>query len=164
MNTHFMILVLNCILIQNNVRGGFLIQNHDIIESTVYTISNTYSTLNQRNTSYGILVTKNKLNNEYDNKDDIDYNYKLGKLLGYPTYKQFPISKKDKANGYYTYHVKVVLINNEKITLFSFVAKDLSTENKIYELLSHIKDTLYDSEYSNYIKNIYLDRIKKYLK
>lgn len=159
-----MILVLNCILIQNNVRGGFLIQNHDIIESTVYTISNTYSTLNQRNTSYGILVTKNKLNNEYDNKDDIDYNYKLGKLLGYPTYKQFPISKKDKANGYYTYHVKVVLINNEKITLFSFVAKDLSTENKIYELLSHIKDTLYDSEYSNYIKNIYLDRIKKYLK
>jgi len=164
MNTHFMILVLNCILIQNNVRGGFLIQNHDIIESTVYTISNTYSTLNQRNTSYGILVTKNKLNNEYDNKDDIDYNYKLGKLLGYPTYKQFPISKKDKANGYYTYHVKVVLINNEKITLFSFVAKDLSTEDKIYELLSHIKDTLYDSEYSNYIKNIYLDRIKKYLK
>jgi len=65
MNTHFMIIVLNCILIQNNVREGYLIQNHDIIESTIYTISKTHSTLNQRNTSYGILVTKNKLNNEF---------------------------------------------------------------------------------------------------
>jgi len=133
-----MIIVLNCILIQNNVREGYLIQNHDIIESTIYTISKTHSTLNQRNTSYGILVTKNKLNNEYDNEDDIDHNYKLGKLLGYPTYKQYPISKKDKINGYYTYHIKVALINNEKITLFSFVAKDLSTEDEIYELLSYI--------------------------
>jgi hypothetical protein len=151
-------------LIQNNVRQGYLIQNHDIIESTIYTISNTYPILNQRNTSYGILVTKNKLNNEYDNEDDIDHNYKLGKLLGYPTYKQYPISKKDKANGYYTYHIKVVLINNEKITLFSFVAKDVSVEDEIYELISHIKDTLYDSKYSKYIKNIYLDIIKKYVK
>lgn len=159
-----MIIVLNCILIQNNVREGYLIQNHDIIESTVHTISKTHSTLNQRNTSYGILVSKNKLNNEYDNEDDVDHNYKLGKLLGYPTFKQYPISKKDKANGYYTYHIKVVLINNEKITLFSFVAKDLSAEDEIYELLSYIKDTLYDSEYSKFIKNIYLDRIKKYVK
>ena len=164
MNTHFMIVVLNCMLIQNNVRQGYLIQNHDIIESTIYTISNTYPILNQRNTSYGILVTKNKLNNEYDNEDDVDHNHKLGKLLGYPTYKQYPISKKDKANGYYTYHIKVVLINNKKINLFSFVAKDLSVEDKIYELLSHIKDRLYDSKYSKYIKNIYLDRIKKFQK
>jgi len=164
MNTHFMILVLNCILIQKSVREGYLIQNCDIIESTPNILLKTFPNLNQRNTSYGILVSKNKLNNDYDNEDDIDHNYKLGKLLGYPTYKQYPISKKDKVSGYYTYHVKVVLINNDKITLFSFVAKDLSAEEEIYELLSYIKDRLYDSKYSKFIKNIYLDRITKYLK
>ena len=163
MNTHFIILVLNCILLQHNVRQGYLIQNSDVIESTLYTISKTYPTLNQRKTNYGVIISKNKLEDDYDNEDDPYHNYKLGKLLGYPTVDQYPISKKDKEKGYYVYHVNVKLIKKNRVTLFSFVAKDLSFENEIYELLDYIKDTLYDSEYAIYIKDIYIKRIKKVL-
>lgn len=139
MNIHFMVLVLNCILTQNSVREGYLIQNHEIIEST------SYLTLNQKNTSYDVLVSKSKLNNEYD--------YYLNKLLKYS------ITKKDKLNNYYTYNIKIVLINNEKVTLYSIETDDLSIEDEIYVLWSNIKDILYDSKYSKYIKNIYLDRL-----
>jgi hypothetical protein len=119
--------------------------------------------LNQRNTSYGILISKNKIDSKYDNEDDIDHNHKLGKFLGYPTYKQYPISKKDKASGYYVYHLQVKLIKKTVITLFSFVAKDILNETKIENLLKQIKITLYSSEYSKYIKNIYFKRLKKRL-
>jgi hypothetical protein len=140
-----MVLVLNCILTQNNVREGYLIQNHEIIESASYIISKTYPTMNQKNTSYDVLVSKSKLNNEYD--------YYLKKLLKYS------ISKEDESNSYYTYNIKVVLINNEKVTLYSIETNDLSIEDEIYVLWSNIKDILYYSKYSKYIKNIYLDRL-----
>lgn len=161
MNTNFIMLVLNCLLIQYDVRQAYLIQNHDIIESTLYTISKTYPLLNQRKTNYGIIISKNKLDDGYDDEDDPYHNHKLGKLLGYPTYDQYPISRKDKENGYYTFHIKVKLIKKNMITLFSFVASDLSSENKIYDILTHIKETLFDSEYSMYIKRIYIERLKK---
>jgi len=161
MNINFIMLVLNCLLVQHNVRQAYLIQNHDIIESRLYTISKTYPLLNHRKTNYGIIISKNKLGDDYDDEDDPYHNHKLGKLLGYPTYDQYPISKKDKENGYYTFHVKVKLINNNMITLFSFVASNLSSENKIYDILNHIKETLLNSEYSVYIKRIYIERLKK---
>ena len=142
-------------------KPNFTFINHDIIESTLYTISKTYPLLNQRKTNYGIIISKNKLDDGYDDEDDPYHNHKLGKLLGYPTYDQYPISRKDKENGYYTFHIKVKLIKKNMITLFSFVASDLSSENKIYDILTHIKETLFDSEYSMYIKRIYIERLKK---
>lgn len=160
-NTHILILTLNYLLIQHNVRRGYLIQNHDIIESTLYDINNAFPDLHQRKTNYGIIVSKELLNSDYDNEDDIDHNYKLGKLLGYPTVDHYPISKKDKSIGYYVYHVKVNLIKKNKITLFSFVAKNVLNETKIYDLLSQIKEALYNSEYSKYIIDIYFERLKK---
>ena len=153
MNTHFIMLVLNCLLIEHNIRQTYLIQNHDIIESRLYTISKTYPLLNHRKTNYGIIISKNKL-------DNYDPYHKLGKFLGYPTYDQYSINKKYKENGY-IFHVKVKLIKNNVITLFSFVAKDLSLKNKIHKLLAHIKETIYDSEYSTYIKQIYIEQLKK---
>jgi len=161
MNTHFIILVLNCILVQYNVRQAYLIQNSDVIQSTLYTISKTYPTLNQRKTNYGVIISKNKLEDDYDNKNDPYHNYKLGKLLGYPTVDQYPITKKDKQKGYYTYHIQVEFIKKKRVSLFNFVAKDLSYEDEIYDLLEYIKESLYDSEYAKYIKNIYIKRIKK---
>jgi hypothetical protein len=44
MNTHFIILVLNCLLIQHNIQ----INNHRILESKPYTISKTYSQLHHQ--------------------------------------------------------------------------------------------------------------------
>jgi len=162
-NTHFLILTLNYLLIHHNVRSGYLIENHDIIESTLYNINNAFPDLHQRKTNYGIIISKELLNSDYDNEDDIDHNYKLGKLLGYPTVDHYPISKKDKASGYYVYHLQVKLIKKTVITLFSFVAKDILNETKIENLLKQIKITLYSSEYSKYIKNIYFKRLKKRL-
>ena len=163
MNTHFIILVLNCILVQYNVRQAYLIQNSDVIQSTLYTISKTYPTLNQQKTNYGVIISKNKLKDDYDNENDPYHNYKLGKLLGYPTVDQYPITKKDKQKGYYTYHIQVELIKKKRVSLFNFVAKDLSYEDEIYDLLEYIKESLYDSDYAKYIKNIYIKRIKKVL-
>jgi hypothetical protein len=163
MSINTIVFILNYLLIQNNVRNGYLIENHDIIESILYNINNAFPDLHQRKTNYGIIVSKELLNNDYDNEDDIDHNYKLGKLLGYPTVDHYPISKEDKASGYYVYHVKVNLIKKNKITLFSFVAKNVLNETKIYDLLYQIKETLYNSEYSKYIKDIYFERLKKRL-
>ena len=137
MNTSFIILILNCILIQNNIRNVYLIKNHDIIESKLYTISKAYPDLQQLKTNEGILISK--INTNYiDNSIDI--------------------SKKD----YYVYHIKVNLTKKVKITLFSLIVKNLSSENEMYELLTHIKEILYDSEYSTYIKKIYIERLKKH--
>ena len=137
MNTSFIILILNCILIQNNIRNVYLIKNHDIIESKLYTISKAYPDLQQLKTNEGILISK--INTNYiDNSIDI--------------------SKKD----YYVYHIKVNLTKKVKITLFSLITKNLSSENEMYELLTHIKEILYDSEYSTYIKKIYIERLKKH--
>ena len=162
-NSNMLILILNYLLIQNNIRSGYLIENHDIIESTLYNINNAFPDLYQRRTNYGIIVSKELLNSDYDNEDDIDHNYKLGKLLGYPSVDQYPISKKDKASGYYVYHLQVKLIKKTVITLFSFVAKDILNETKIENLLNQIKLTLYNSEYSKYIKDVYFTRLKKQL-
>lgn len=162
-NTNILILILNYLLIQNNVRSGYLIENHDIIESTLYNVNNAFPNLYQRKTNYGIIVSKELLNSDYDNEDDIDHNYKLGKLLGYPTVNHYPISKKDKASGYYVYHLQVKLIKKTIITLFSFVAKDVLNETKIENLLNQIKVTLYNSEYSKYIKDVHFKRLKKQL-
>jgi FAD synthase len=162
-NTHFLILTLNYLLIQHNVRSGYLIENHDIIKSTLYNVNNAFPNLYQRKTNYGIIVSKELLNNDYDNKNDTDHDYKLGKLLGYPTVDQYPISKKDITIGYYVYNVKVNLIKKTIITLFSFVAKNVLNESKIENLLNQIKVTLYNSEYSEYINDIYVERLKKRL-
>ncbi len=158
-----LILTLNYLLVHHNVRSGYLIENHDIIESTLFDINNAFPDLHQRKTNYGIIVSKELLNSDYDNEDDIDHNYKLGKLLGYPTVDHYPISNKNKTSGYYVYHLQVKLIKKTVITLFSFVAKDVLDETNIEKLLNRIKVTLYNSEYSKYIKDVYFKRLKKQL-
>lgn len=154
MNTNFIILTLNCLLIQHNVREGYLIQNHDIIYSTKYTISQIFPDLHQNVTEDGILVSKNKISRE-----DYNNNVTLGKILGYPSAKQYPISRKDKKSGYYTYHVKVKLSKKTVVTLFSFISKDLLYEIEIYQLLIGIQKTLRSDPISKYIKEIYIERI-----
>ena len=140
MNAPFIILVLNCILIQNNIRNSYLIQKSDIIESKLYIISKTYPELYQHKTYNGILISKQNT----------------------PIIKSYiPDTKNDIEIGYYIYHIKVNLTKNNKITLYSFIAKKISSENEIYNLLTQIKDVLYDSEYSIYIKKIYIERLKK---
>ena len=156
MNTNFLILVLNCMLVQHNVRDGYLILKHDIIESTLYTINRLYSDLHTSKNSDGIIISNHKL----DNTTDYTTNYNaLGKLLGYPSVDQYPISRLDKLNGYYTYKIHVNLIKHKDVVLYSFVAKDLSYEKEIKALLGKITKTLKTSYLSKYIKYVYIERI-----
>jgi len=142
--------------VQQNVREGYLISNHDIIESTIYTVNRLYPELYHHKNSDGIIISNRKL----DNNTDYTTNYNaLGKLLGYPSVDQYPISRLDKLNGYYTYKIHVNLIKHKDIILYSFVAKDLSYEKEIKELLHYIKKTLKTSYLSKYIKYVYIERI-----
>ena len=108
--------------------------------------------------NYDVLISNKKLN-----QDDYNTSIKLGQLLGYPPYNDYPISKKNKNNGYYIYNVTVNLIKKNKCSLFSFVAKDTSMEKDIYKLLLNIQNCLQSHPVHKYIKKIYIIRYKKKL-
>ena len=153
MNRKFIKLILNCLLIQYNIRKGYLIANHDIIHSTKYTISKIFPDLYQNEFHDKILVSKNKIP-----KEDYKNQTKLGKILEYPSAEQFPINKRDQKLGYYIYDINVELSKKKVINLFSFIAKDLLHKEDIYLLLSNIQKSLRSDPISIYIKKIYVER------
>ena len=158
------LLILNCILIKNKIRSLYIHEYEDITIDTLNDIHSMFPELHVEKTSYlyedkekyDIFVSYNKLSEE-----DYDTDIKLGKLLGYPSAEDFPISNKIKNKGYYTYSIKVNLSRKNKVTLFSFVAKDRSNDNKIYKLLTNIQDSLRSEEVFKYIKDIYIIINKK---
>jgi hypothetical protein len=156
-------IILNCLLIKNKVRELYIYESDDIEDTKLEKIQKLFpelhfekSSILNFNNKNDIFISNKKLNLiEYDN------NLKLGELLGYPTADHFPISKTEKEAGYYIYHIKVDLIKNSKVVLFSFVAKDTSKEKEIIKFLSKIEEGfIYESIYK-LITKIYITRIKK---
>jgi hypothetical protein len=160
-------IILNCLLIKNKVRELYIYESECADEKEEDTklekIQKLFpelyfeksSVLNFSN-KYDILISNRKLDLiEYDN------NLKLGKLLGYPTADHFPIFKTEKESGYYIYHIKVDLIKNSKVVLFSFVAKDISKEKEIRKFLSDIEEGFILEPVYKLITKIYITRIKK---
>jgi len=161
-------IILNCLLIKNKVRELYIYEcesdNEKEEDTKLEKIQKLFpelyfeksSVLNFNNNKYDILISNRKLDLiEYNN------NLKLGELLGYPTADHFPISKTEKESGYYTYHIKVDLIKNSKVVLFSFIAKDTSREKEIIELLSKIEEGLVLESIYKLITKIFITRIKK---
>ena len=159
-------LILNCILIKNKVRSLYIYDNYDdkLDNVSIDQISKLFPTLhfektlslNSDDTKYDILISNEKIN-----ISDYDTNSKLGILLGYPTANHFPIGKEDKKNGYYNYIIKVDLIKNTKVILFTFVAKDDSKDDEIRSFLSKIQIALESETLSKYIKDIYISKTKR---
>jgi len=161
-------IILNCLLIKNKVRELYIYEcewdDEKEEDTKLEKIQKLFpelhfeksSVLNFNNNKYDILISNRKLDLiEYDN------NLKLGKLLGYPTADHFPISKTEKESGYYIYHIKVDLIKNSKVVLFSFVAKDTSKEKERIKFLSKIKKGFIYELIYKVITKIYITRIKK---
>ena len=139
-------LLLNCILIQNNIRTLYIYESDDNVSlNLLHELYQLYPTLYFERTSYLSLNYDVLISNKKLNQDDYNTSIKLGQLLGYPTYNDYPISKKNKNNGYYIYNVTVNLIKKNKCSLFSFVAKDTSMEKDIYKL-SYINNKNIDGE------------------
>lgn len=159
-------LILNCILIKNKVRSLYIYDNYDdkLDDVSIDQISKLFPTLhfektlslNSDDTKYDILISNEKIN-----ISDYDTNKKLGILLGYPTADHFPIGKEDKKNGYYNYIIKVDLIKNTKVILFTFVAKDDSKDNDIRIFLSKIQKALKSNPISKFIKDIWISKTKR---
>jgi hypothetical protein len=156
-------LILNCILIKNKVRSLYIYDNSNDVSIEV--LSKLFptlhfektSSLNSDDTKYDILISNEKIN-----ISDYDTDLKLGQLLGYPTADHFPISREDQKNiGYYQYNVKVDLIKNTKVILFSFLAKDASKDEAIHLFLSKIQEALQSDPISKFIKDIYILKAKK---
>jgi hypothetical protein len=154
-------IILNCLLVQNNVRSAYLVSYESITADYIKNIQQIFPKLHLEKTlyfshEYDLLITNHKLN-----VTDYDTNFKIGTLLGYPTADHFPINKTDKDKGYYTYHIKVKLSKKKTITLFSFVAKDTSKYNEILILLNNIKKSLLSNSIAEFIKDIYIEQIKQ---
>jgi len=156
-------LILNCILIKSKVRSLYIYDNSNDVSIDV--LSKLFPTLhfektsyfNSENTKHDILIS-----NEKFNISDYDTNYKVGKLLGYPTADHFPINREDQKNiGYYQYTIKVDLIKNTKVILFSFVAKDASKDEEILLFLLKIQQALKSDPISKFIKDIYILKTKR---
>jgi len=160
-------LILNCILIENKVRFLYIYDNSNdnLDDVSIDQISKLFptlyfektSSLNYDNTKFDILISKEKIN-----ISNYDTNSKLGILLGYPTANHYPISHEDKKNiGFYQYSVKVDLIKNTKVILFSFVAKDDSKDDDIRIFLSKIQKALKSNPISKFIKDIWISKTKR---
>lgn len=156
-------LILNCILIKNKVRSLYICDNSndvsiDVLSKLFPTLHvEKTSSLNSDNTKHDILISNEKIN-----MSDYDTSFKLGKLLGYPTADHFPINRENQKNiGYYQYTIKVDLIKNTKVILFSFVAKDASKDEEVCLFLSKIQQALQSDPIYKYIKNIYILKTKR---
>ena len=116
MNSTIIILLFNYMIIQSR----YLIINHDIIKSPLYTIT----------TPQYIINTTDITDSTY-NKD------------------------------YYIYNINIDLPKKKNINIFSIDTKTNLYDDEIYNLLLDIKDSLYDSEYSEYTNSLYIQRIRK---
>lgn len=151
-----LLILLNCILIEDNIRECFLHwckKTHNMIKY----ITNRFPNLklnehlgkhiySQFETCDVVLVSKRKVELEECNTND-----KLGKLLGYKSAENFDKLNRDLITYNYTFKV---LIEGEIISLYNEMS-----QNKLYlnDTLEKIKESLYNNKYYLEIEDIYLE-------
>jgi hypothetical protein len=126
---------LNCILVENDVRGAMLIQSADyreknysdpITKSKLAAISKEFPTLLQSNLEFGTLISKKKYR-----KKNTNTNEKMGNILGYPCSNHYQYTV-EHSNEEITYIIEVVVKFTEKSklrdeALITNVCKDETT-------------------------------------
>jgi hypothetical protein len=152
---------INCFLVQQNIRDGYLFQTVDhneydtsspITSYKLSLIKEYFPELNQLSYFQGILISKKK----YE-ESDINTDEKIGNILGY-FYTDIFSSLDRKNKTIYGFDISIIF-NSKKISLFSFLGDDLSKTEQIKEFKNKICECLLKD---NYLKKYVKDVIFKY--
>lgn len=151
-------IILNCILVNENIRPSFLIQPADYGESTgedpitkniLQEIKQKFPKLLQSEkyeTYQGIIISKKNYNGK-----SISLNG-MGKILGYPCYKDFENLDRNKRT--YTISVIAILKNGEKIDLFVNICKDETKITIFNDLVRKAKNAFNNQKYTSLLGNV----------
>ena len=158
---------INCYLIQNNVRDGYLIQAVNYIDGKSVTINNYQKFVDDEKLKLiaeyfphlnisilpggqEILITKNIYN-----ISDIKTSYQIGKILGFPCPRD-NLKNVGTYNSSYSFSINVY-IKNKVIQLIAFVCLNKDKYLPKAELLkNNIKQILKQSEFKSIIKDVKL--------
>lgn len=157
--------ILNAILVNENIRPAMLVQPIDYNErkgtdKKTLTIVNgikklfpdLYLTDNYQNYQ-GTIISKKKLSldNEFISLE------KMGKILGYPCYKNFQNFNRD--NNLFALELIVSYNNNIEIQLFANVCENNQTLNKFNLIAQKAFDIFTSGKYKNILKGININKV-----
>lgn len=156
--------ILNAILVNENIRPAMLVQPADYNEvkgtdKKTLTIVNGIKKIfpdlyltDKYEVYQGTIISKKKL---YDNKfitlDD------MGKILGYPCYKDF--EKLNREKPLFTLELIVSYNNNNEIQLFANVCKDKKTLKKFNLIAKKAYEALTNKKYKNILEGININKV-----
>ena len=157
--------ILNAILVNENIRPAMLVQPIDYNESkgtdkkTLTIVNgikklfpNLYLTDNYKHYQ-GTIISKKKLSldNEFISLE------KMGKILGYPCYKNF--ENFDRDSNLFALELIVSYNNNIEIPLFANVCKNKQTLNKFNLIAQKAFDVFTSGKYKNILKGININKV-----
>jgi hypothetical protein len=146
-------IILNCILVNENVRPAMLVQPADYKERT-HSDPRTKSIIEGIKTYFPNFI----LTGDYENYQGviiskIDYNAnknigtkEMGKILGYPCYEDFTIIEDDKISYAIEIYVKTTQYN--QIQIFANKCKDITKLQEFNSLANKAKKAFAKKEYS----------------
>jgi len=162
-------IILNCILVNENVRPAMLVQPADykerthsdprtksIIEGIKKYFPNFILTSDYENYQ-GVIVSK--IDYDYDGNKNIGTK-EMGKILGYPCYEDFTIIEDDKIS--YVIEIYVEVNQNSKIQILANKCKDITKVPEFNSLASNAKNAFAKKDYSELlngfeVKNVYVE-------
>jgi len=162
-------ILLNCILVNENVRPAMLVQPADykerthsdprtksIIEGIKKYFPNFILTSDYENYQ-GVIVSK--IDYDYDGNKNIGTK-EMGKILGYPCYEDFTIIEDDKIS--YVIEIYVEVNQNSKIQILANKCKDITKVPEFNSLASNAKNAFAKKDYSELlngfeVKEVYVE-------
>ncbi len=157
--------ILNAILVNENIRPAMLVQPIDYNESkgtdkkTLTIVNgikklfpNLYLTDNYQNYQ-GTIISKKKLllDNQFVSLE------KMGKILGYPCYKNFENFNRD--NNLFALEIKVLYNNNIEIPLFANVCENKKNLKKFNLIAQKAFDVFTNEKYKHILKGININKV-----
>ncbi len=157
--------ILNAILVNENIRPAMLVQPIDykerkgtdkktltIVNGIKKLFPNLYLTDNYQNYQ-GTIISKKKLSLD----DEFISLEKMGKILGYPCYKNF--ENFDRDSNLFALELMVSYNNNIEIPLFANVCENKKNLKKFNLIAQKAFDVFTSGKYKNILKGININKV-----
>ena len=156
--------ILNCILVNENIRPAMLVQPQDYDEATgedpktksiLQEIKMNFPELIQSanyETYQGIIISKTDYNGQSISLND------MGRALGYPCYQDFEDLDRNKTT--YGIHINVIFKSGEKMQLFGNICKDETKTNIFNDLAAKAKNAFKNLKYESLLKGFEVENVE----
>jgi hypothetical protein len=162
-------IILNCILVNENVRPAMLVQPADYKERThsdprtnsiiegIKTYFPNFILTTDYETYQGVIISK--IDYDYNGNKNISLK-EMGKILGYPCYEDFTTIDNDKIS--YTIEIYAKNNQNNQIQILANKCKDITKLEEFNSLANKAKNAFTKKEYSELlngfeIKDVYVE-------